>query len=101
MEPDAALTRQYTALLETEGLALAFTEDGIARIAEIAWRLNESTENIGARRLHTVMERLLEDASFRAADDGAQGNTLRVDAAYVDSQLAALSADEDLSRFIL
>jgi ATP-dependent HslUV protease ATP-binding subunit HslU len=101
VEPDAALTRQYTALLETEGLALEFTEDGIARIAEIAWQLNETTENIGARRLHTVMERLLEDASFRAADDGAQGNALRVDAAYVDSQLAALSADEDLSRFIL
>jgi ATP-dependent HslUV protease ATP-binding subunit HslU len=101
VEPDAALTRQYTALLETEGLALEFTEDGIARVAEIAWQLNESTENIGARRLHTVMERLLEDASFRAADDGALGNTLCIDAAYVDDQLAALSADEDLSRFIL
>jgi ATP-dependent HslUV protease ATP-binding subunit HslU len=101
VEPDAALTRQYTALLATEGLTLEFSEDGIARLAEIAYQLNESTENIGARRLQTVMERLLEDASFRAADDGLSGTRLRVDAAYVDEQLAALSADEDLSRFIL
>jgi ATP-dependent HslUV protease ATP-binding subunit HslU len=101
VEPDAALTRQYTALLATEGLTLEFAEDGIARIAEIAWQLNESTENIGARRLHTVMERLLEDASFRAADDGLSHSTLTIDAAYVDSQLADLATDEDLSRFIL
>ena len=101
VEPDAALTRQYSALLATEGLSLEFSDDGIERIAEIAWQLNESTENIGARRLQTVMERLLEDASFRAADDGLAGSTLRVDAAYVDQQLAELSADDDLSRFIL
>lgn len=101
VEPDAALTRQYTALMATEGLALEFSDDGIARIAEIAFQLNESTENIGARRLHTVMERLLEEASFRAADDGAGGNTLRIDESYVDEQLEALSSDEDLSRFIL
>ena len=101
VEPDAALTRQYTALLATEGLELGFSEDGIERLAEIAWRLNESTENIGARRLHTVMERLLEDASFDAADSGASGDQLQIDAAYVDAQLEALSSDEDLSRFIL
>jgi len=101
VEPDAALTRQYTALLETEGLDVEFTEDGIARIAEMAWQLNENTENIGARRLHTVMERLLEEASFTAADTGAGGDRLTVDAAYVDAQLSALANDEDLSRFIL
>jgi ATP-dependent HslUV protease ATP-binding subunit HslU len=101
VEPDAALTRQYAALLETEGLTVEFSEDGIARIAEIAWQLNESTENIGARRLHTVMERLLEEASFTAADAGASGDRLTVDAAYVDAQLSALASDEDLSRFIL
>jgi ATP-dependent HslUV protease ATP-binding subunit HslU len=101
VEPDAALTRQYSALLATEDLAVEFAEDGIARIAEIAFQLNETTENIGARRLQTVMERLLEDASFRAADDGLSGTRLCVDAAYVDQQLAELSTDEDLSRFIL
>ncbi|MFK7829645.1 MAG: ATP-dependent protease ATPase subunit HslU [Congregibacter sp.] len=101
VEPDAALTLQYTALMATEDLVLEFVEDGIARIAEIAWQLNESTENIGARRLHTVMERLLEDASFRASDDGLSGTTLIIDAAYVDSQLNDLAANEDLSRFIL
>ena len=101
VEPDAALTRQYRALLGTEGLTVDFSDDGIARIAEIAWRLNENTENIGARRLQTVMERLLEDASFRAADDGLSGSTLSVDAAYVDQQLDELSQDDDLSRFIL
>jgi ATP-dependent HslUV protease ATP-binding subunit HslU len=101
VEPDAALTRQYSALLATEGMTLEFTEDGIARIAELAWQLNENTENIGARRLHTVMERLLEDASFRAADDGLNASVLAVDAAYVDSQLSDLAMDEDLSRFIL
>lgn len=101
VEPDAALTRQYTALLETEGLALEFTDEGIDRLAETAWQLNESTENIGARRLHTVMERLLEEASFKAADDGLGGNTLKIDGAYVDDQLGALANDEDLSRFIL
>ena len=100
-EPNASLTEQYQALLATEGLQVEFSEDGLRRIAETAWQVNEKTENIGARRLHTVMERLLEDISFGAADAGLQHETLLVDAAYVDSQLQALSADEDLSRFIL
>ena len=100
-EPDASLTRQYEALLGTEGLKVRFTDDGLERIAEIAWQLNETTENIGARRLHTVMERLLEEASFTAADASLAGDELVVDAAYVDSQLSDLAADEDLSRFIL
>ena len=100
-EPDASLTEQYQALLQTEGLQLEFTEDGLRRIAEIAWQVNEKTENIGARRLHTVMERLLEEASFGASDAGLQTDRLVVDAAYVDGQLQELSADEDLSRFIL
>ena len=98
-EPDAALTEQYRALLATEGVTLEFAEDGIARIAEVAWQVNENTENIGARRLHTVMERLLEDISYRAADLGGQAVT--VDAAYVDEQLGDLARDEDLSRYIL
>ncbi|MEE4143850.1 MAG: ATP-dependent protease ATPase subunit HslU [Halieaceae bacterium] len=100
-EPSASLTEQYQALLATEGLQVEFTADGLRRIAETAWQVNERTENIGARRLHTVMERLLEDSSFTAADSGLNPEPLRVDAAYVDSQLKALSADEDLSRFIL
>ncbi len=97
-EPSAALTRQYEALLRTEGLEVTFTEDGIERIAEIAWKVNEGTENIGARRLHTVMERLLEEASFKGSDIGSP---LTIDAAYVDSQLGELAMDEDLSRYIL
>ncbi len=100
-EPNASLTEQYQALLATEGLETRFTEDGLRRVAEIAWQVNEKTENIGARRLHTVMERLLDDASFTAADSGLEGEPLTIDAAYVDEQLQALSADEDLSRFIL
>ncbi len=100
-EPDASLTEQYQALLATEGLEVSFTEDGVARIAEIAWQVNERTENIGARRLHTVMERLLEDASFNAADSSLQNKLLTIDASYVDDQLEELSQDEDLSRFIL
>jgi ATP-dependent HslUV protease ATP-binding subunit HslU len=100
-EPDASLTEQYQALLATEGLDITFTEDGLRRIAETAWQVNERTENIGARRLHTVMERLLEHVSFSAADAGLQGEVIRIDADYVDLQLAELSADEDLSRFIL
>jgi ATP-dependent HslUV protease ATP-binding subunit HslU len=100
-EPDASLTEQYQALLATEGLKTTFTDDGLRRIAEIAWQVNEKTENIGARRLHTVLERLLEDASFAAADSSLEGEPLNVDANYVDEQLEALSADEDLSRFIL
>jgi ATP-dependent HslUV protease ATP-binding subunit HslU len=100
-EPDASLTEQYQALLATEGLQVQFSKDGLRRIAETAWQVNERTENIGARRLHTVLERLLEETSFTAADTGLQNEPLLVDAAYVDSQLKELSADEDLSRFIL
>jgi ATP-dependent HslUV protease ATP-binding subunit HslU len=100
-EPDASLTEQYQALLATEGLTVEFSKDGLRRIAETAWHVNETTENIGARRLHTVMERLLEETSFSAADTGLQDEPLLVDAAYVDSQLEALSTNEDLSRFIL
>ena len=98
-EPDASLTEQYIALMETENVSLSFTEDGIARIAEVAWGVNEQTENIGARRLHTVMERLLESISFTATDQ--PGTTLKVDADYVDAQLEQLVHDEDLSRYIL
>jgi len=98
-EPDASLTDQYKALMATEGVDLNFTEDGIRRIAVTAWKVNERTENIGARRLHTVLERLLEDVSFNAADlDRA---TVSVDAAYVERHLSELAADEDLSRYIL
>ena len=102
-EPRASLTEQYRALLATEGLELEFTVDGVRRIAEIAWEVNERTENIGARRLHTVMEKLLEQASCDAADLASDSSTrcLRVDPAYVDRQLGELAANEDLSRFIL
>ena len=100
-EPKASLTEQYQALLATEGMSVEFTEDGLRRIAETAWQVNEKTENIGARRLHTVMERLLDQASFGAADTGLEDEPLIVDAQYVDQQLGELSADEDLSRFIL
>jgi ATP-dependent HslUV protease ATP-binding subunit HslU len=98
-EPDASLTDQYRALLATEGVNLELTEDGIRRIAEIAWQVNERTENIGARRLHTVMERLLEDISYNASD--LDRVTVTVNAAYVDQNLSELAADEDLSRYIL
>ncbi len=100
-EPDASLTEQYQALLATEGLEAQFTKDGLRRIAEIAWQVNEKTENIGARRLHTVMERLLEEASFSAADTGVKDELLVIDAEFVNRQLQELSEDEDLSRFIL
>jgi ATP-dependent HslUV protease ATP-binding subunit HslU len=100
-EPSASLTEQYQALLATEGLQVSFSQEGLRRIAETAWQVNEKTENIGARRLHTVMERLLEEVSFSAADSGLSEEPLVIDAAYVDRQLQALSADEDLSRFIL
>jgi len=99
-EPDASLTEQYSALLETEGVPLSFSEAGIKRIADAAWQVNERTENIGARRLHTVMERLLEEASFAAADL-PEGETISVDVAYVDEHLGNLVQDEDLSRYIL
>ncbi len=100
-EPSASLTEQYQALLKIEGLDLQFSRDGLRRIAETAWQVNERTENIGARRLHTVMERLLEETSFGAADAGLQDAALMVDAAFVDRQLQELSEDDDLSRFIL
>jgi len=98
-EPDCSLTEQYAALLGAEQVALSFTEDGLRRIAEIAWQVNESTENIGARRLHTVLERLLETLSFESADMAQR--QVEIDAAYVDSHLAELASDQDLSRYIL
>jgi ATP-dependent HslUV protease ATP-binding subunit HslU len=98
-EPDASLTAQYRALLDTEAVQIEFTPEGVRRIAEIAFQVNERTENIGARRLHTVMERLLETISFEAPE--RRGARLVVDAAFVDAQLGALAQDEDLSRFIL
>ncbi len=100
-EPKASLTAQYHALLGTEGVSIEFADDGIARLAEIAWQVNERAENIGARRLHTVMERLLEEVSFTAADAGLEHKTVVIDASYVDERLADLAQDEDLSRFIL
>jgi len=98
-EPDASLTEQYQALLKTEGLDIEFSENGIRKIAEISWQVNERTENIGARRLHTVMERLLENISFEAT--ARSGEKVTVDADYVDSQLADLATNEDLTRYIL
>jgi ATP-dependent HslUV protease ATP-binding subunit HslU len=98
-EPDASLTAQYQALLRTEGVELEFTESGVRRIAEVAAWVNERTENIGARRLHTVMERLLEGVSYEASEQS--GSRLSVDAAYVEERLGALIQDEDLSRYIL
>jgi ATP-dependent HslUV protease ATP-binding subunit HslU len=98
-EPDASLTEQYQALLETENVHLRFTDAGICRIAETAWQVNERTENIGARRLHTVMERLLESISFMASEH--TGETIVIDENYVDEQLSELAADEDLSQYIL
>jgi len=98
-EPNASLTTQYAALLETEGVYVRFATNGVRRLAEIAFHVNERTENIGARRLHTVMERLLETLSYEATD--RTGERIDIDAAYVDAHLEALSQDEDLSRFIL
>jgi len=98
-EPSASISRQYQALLEVEGVNIVFTVEGIRRIAEIAFQLNERMENIGARRLHTVMERLMESLSFEASDIG--GKFIEIDAAYVDAQLGALSQQEDLSQYIL
>ena len=98
-EPYASLTEQYAALLLTDGLTLEFSADGVTRIAEVAWQVNEKTENIGARRLHTVMERLLETVSFDAAD--RSGDSVMIDRDYVDEHLAELAGDEDLSRYIL
>lgn len=98
-EPKAALTTQAIALLATEGVELSFTEDGIQRLAEIAYHVNENTENIGARRLHTVMEHLLEDISFSAPENA--GQVVKVDAGFVDERLGELSQDQDLSQYIL
>ncbi len=98
-EPDASLTAQYAALMETEDVQLEFTDSGVRRLAEVAYHVNENTENIGARRLHTVMERLLETISFEASDKS--GITIQINAGYVDDHLAELSKDEDLSRYIL
>ncbi len=98
-EPNASLTEQYTALMQTEGVSLEYTDDGLARIAEVAWQVNEKQENIGARRLHTVMERLLESVSFDASDMVDQ--TIVIDADYVNEHLGELSLDEDLSQYIL
>ncbi|MFB3058910.1 MAG: ATP-dependent protease ATPase subunit HslU [Gammaproteobacteria bacterium] len=98
-EPHASLTEQYTALMETEGITLAFSDDGLARIAEVAWQVNEKQENIGARRLHTVMERLLETVSFDASDMPDQ--KINIDADYVNEHLGELSLEEDLRQYIL
>ena len=98
-EPNASLTTQYTALIETEGVNLKFTKDGVQRLAEVAYHVNENTENIGARRLHTVMERLLETVSFEASE--IDGSNIKIDKKYVDDHLVELSKNEDLSRYIL
>ncbi len=98
-EPDASLSEQYQALLATEGVSLEFSADGIAKIAEVAWQVNESTENIGARRLHTILERLLESVSYDASD--LLEKSIVIDRAYVEAQLSDLADDEDLSRYIL
>ena len=100
-EPKASLTKQYCELMATEGVEISFTEDGVRRIAEIAFDVNEGTENIGARRLHTIMERLLEEISYDASDLGAKGESFSIDKAFVDKQLGELAANEDLTRFIL
>jgi ATP-dependent HslUV protease ATP-binding subunit HslU len=96
---DACLTRQYEALLGTEGVELEFTPDAVRRLAEITFAVNEKTENIGARRLYTAMEKLLEEVSFNA--EKHHGEKIVVDAAYVDSKLKSLSQSEDLARYVL
>ena len=98
-EPNASLTEQYIALLATEGVDISFSEDGIQAIANAAWQVNESTENIGARRLHTMMERLIEELSFTANDRA--GESIVINAEFVADILSELVKDEDLSRFIL
>jgi ATP-dependent HslUV protease ATP-binding subunit HslU len=100
-EPNASLTEQYQALMNTEGVTIEFSDDAIGRIAELAFQVNQATENIGARRLHTVMERLLEDVSFEATERSGANATVRIDAAYVDARLNELARDQDLSRYIL
>tara|TARA_B110000444_G_scaffold192312_1_gene182192 strand:+ start:7982 stop:9298 length:1317 start_codon:yes stop_codon:yes gene_type:complete len=100
-EPRASLTEQYHELLATEGLNVVFHADGVKRIAEIAYEINERTENIGARRLHTIMEKLLEDISFSASDLAEEGKSIDINLEYVNKQLNHISQDDDLSRFIL
>jgi ATP-dependent HslUV protease ATP-binding subunit HslU len=100
-EPNASLTRQQIELLKTEGLQLEFTEDGTQKIAEIAFEVNEGTENIGARRLHTILERLLEEISFNASDCSLNDNSVVIDKKFVEESLSDLASNEDLSRFIL
>ena len=98
-QTDSALTKQYQALLGTENVQIVFTDDGIVRLAEIAFSVNERVENIGARRLYTVMEKLLEDLGFEATQ--YQGQTIYIDAAYVDARLTELSQNEDIRRYVL
>ena len=98
-EPDASLTTQYTALIKTEGVDLKFSKNGVKRLAEVAYDVNENTENIGARRLHTVLERLLETVSFEASE--IEGSIIKIDENYVNEHLTELSRNEDLSRYIL
>jgi len=100
-EPKASLTKQYCALMGTENLEIKFKDEGVRRIAELAFEVNESTENIGARRLHTILERLLEEISFEASDLGAKNEKIVIDKAFVNQHLSELAQDEDLSRFIL
>jgi ATP-dependent HslUV protease ATP-binding subunit HslU len=98
-EPKSSLTKQYVALMETEGVKLEFTPDALEEVARFAFRVNEGTENIGARRLHTIMERVLDEISFDAPD--RKGQQITVDAAYVQKMLAEIVKDQDLSRYIL
>jgi len=100
VEPDVSLTEQYSHLLKTEDVNLSFEQGAIKRLAEIAWQVNESVENIGARRLHTLLERLLESLSFSAGEQGPDF-TVNIDAAYVDEKLRDVAGNEDLNRFIL
>jgi ATP-dependent HslUV protease ATP-binding subunit HslU len=98
-EPDCSLTEQYASLMATEGVDLDFSDSGVRRMAEIAFQVNERSENIGARRLHTVLERLLESISYDAAD--REGQAVSIDGAYVEDHLGELAKDEDLTRYIL
>ena len=99
IEPNASLTEQYKALIATEGMSLDFTDSGIERIAELAWQVNEGTENIGARRLHTLLERLLENLSYEAGDQG--NSEIVIDENYVNEQLQDIAKNTDLSKYIL
>ena len=99
IEPNASLTEQYKALMATEGISLDFADSGIERIAELAWQVNEGTENIGARRLHTLLERLLENLSYEAGDQG--NSELVIDEKYVNEQLQDIAKNTDLSKYIL